>query len=40
MRMSMFGLSAPSEELFARFGFTPENVAEKALRSIEKASSN
>ena len=32
-----FGASAPAGKLFAHFGFTVENVVEKALASIEKA---
>ena len=32
--MESFGLSGKPSELFARFGFTPENVAEKAKQSI------
>lgn len=34
--MNGFGASAPGDELFKRFGFTPENVAEKALELLEK----
>ncbi|MBE7084886.1 MAG: transketolase [Clostridiales bacterium] len=34
--METFGLSAPAGKLFPHFGFTAENVAEKALASIEK----
>ncbi len=29
--MESFGASGPAEQLFARFGFTPEHVAETAL---------
>ena len=35
--MSTFGASAPAGKLFPRFGFTVENVVEKALASIEKS---
>jgi transketolase len=35
--MDTFGASAPAGKLFAHFGFTIENVVEKALASIEKA---
>ena len=35
--METFGASAPANVLFPHFGFTAENVAEKALSSIEKA---
>ncbi len=34
--MNTFGASAPAGKLFAHFGFTVENVVEKALASIEK----
>jgi transketolase len=34
--MSTFGASAPAGKLFPHFGFTAENVVEKALASIEK----
>ena len=34
--MESFGTSAPASKLFPYFGFTAENVAEKALASIEK----
>ncbi|MBQ8284570.1 MAG: transketolase [Clostridia bacterium] len=34
--MSTFGASAPAGKLFPHFGFTVENVVEKALKSIEK----
>jgi transketolase len=34
--MSTFGASAPASKLFTHFGFTVENVVEKALASIEK----
>ena len=34
--MSTFGASAPAGKLFAHFGFTVENVVEKALASIAK----
>ena len=34
--MSTFGASAPAGKLFPHFGFTVENVVEKALASIEK----
>ncbi len=33
--MTSFGASAPAGKLFPHFGFTAENVAEKALASIE-----
>lgn len=32
IKMNSFGLSAPMEKLFAHFGFTPENVAEAAVK--------
>jgi transketolase len=32
--MTSFGASAPAGELFKHFGFTVENVVEKALKSI------
>ena len=35
--MQSFGASAPAGELFKHFGFTVENVVEKALDSIAKA---
>ena len=35
--MNSFGASAPAGKLFPYFGFTVENVVEKALASIEKA---
>ena len=34
--MTTFGASAPAGKLFPHFGFTAENVVEKALASIEK----
>jgi transketolase len=33
--MTSFGASAPAGELFKYYGFTVENVVEKALKSIE-----
>ncbi len=38
--MDTFGASAPAGVLFPHFGFTAENVAKKALASIEKAKNN
>jgi transketolase len=35
--MTSFGASAPANELFKHYGFTVENVVEKALASIQKA---
>ena len=35
--MSTFGASAPANKLFEMFGFTAENVVEKAFRSLNKA---
>ena len=35
--MDTFGASAPANVLFPHFGFTAENVADKAMVSIEKA---
>ena len=35
--MNSFGTSAPAAKLFPHFGFTPENVAEKALASIQNS---
>ena len=35
--MDGFGASGPAKTLFDNFGFTAENVAEKALRSIENS---
>ncbi|MBE7077379.1 MAG: transketolase [Clostridiales bacterium] len=35
--MNSFGASAPAGKLFPHFGFTVENVVEKALKSIENA---
>lgn len=35
--MHTFGESGPAKELFKHFGFTPENVAEKAEFSIQRA---
>ena len=35
--MTTFGASGPAGKLFPHFGFTVENVVEKALQSIEKA---
>ncbi|MCH5148207.1 MAG: transketolase [Clostridiales bacterium] len=37
--MNSFGSSAPAEKLFEHYGFTKENVAEAAKRSINKAKS-
>ena len=34
--MNTFGSSAPAGVLFPHFGFTVENIVEKALASIEK----
>ena len=34
--MSTFGASGPAAELFVKFGFTVENVVEKALNVIAK----
>ena len=34
--MNTFGASAPAGKLFPYFGFTAENVAEKALASLAK----
>ncbi len=34
--METFGASGPYAKLFPMFGFTPENVAEKALRTLGK----
>ena len=34
--MESFGASAPAGKLFSHFGFTVENVMEKALKTIEK----
>ena len=36
LAMDTFGASAPANVLFPHFGFTVENVVEKALASIEK----
>jgi transketolase len=35
--MEYYGASAPGAELFEHFGFTPEVVADKARRSLERA---
>ena len=35
--MHTFGVSAPAKQVFEYFGFTKENVAEKAELSIQKA---
>jgi transketolase len=35
--MEGFGASAPAGVLFPHFGFTVENVVEKALQAIENA---
>ncbi len=35
--MTSFGASAPAKVLFEHFGFTVENIVEKALSSIEKS---
>lgn len=35
--MSTFGASAPANKLFELFGFTADNVVEKAFRSLNKA---
>ena len=35
LSMNSFGASAPAGKLFPHFGFTVENVVEKALASIE-----
>jgi transketolase len=37
LAMDTFGASAPANLLFKHFGFTVENVVEKALNSIKKA---
>lgn len=34
--ISEFGASAPAEKLFEHYGFTAENVCEKAMSSINK----
>lgn len=34
--MHGFGISAPFEKLYAYFGFTPENIAEKAKKMLKK----
>jgi transketolase len=34
--MSTFGASAPAGKLFPYFGFTVDNVVEKALATIQK----
>jgi len=34
--MSTFGASAPADKLFEMFGFTAQNVVEKAIRAINK----
>jgi len=31
-----FGASAPAEELFKEYGFTVDNVVEKALKLLER----
>ena len=36
--MTTFGASGPSQALYEHFGFTPENVAERARAVIERAS--
>ena len=33
--MNTFGASAPAKQLFEKFGFTVNNVVEKAIASIE-----
>ncbi len=33
--LDRFGASAPGEELFRHFGFTPENVARRARALVE-----
>lgn len=38
--MTSFGVSGPAKQLFAHFGFTKENVAEKAKLSIENVKLN
>ena len=38
--MHSFGCSAPANDLFRHFGFTSENVAEKAKLSIEKVNAD
>ncbi len=38
--MNEFGASAPANLLFTHYGFTVENVVEKALRSIKKSQEN
>ena len=37
--MESFGASAPANQLFEMFGFTADNVVEKAFRSLNKLSS-
>jgi transketolase len=37
--MDQFGASAPAGELFKHYGFTVENVVEKALQSLEACKS-
>ena len=34
--MSSYGASAPAETLYNHFGFTPENIADKARKLIKK----
>ena len=34
--MDTFGSSAPASQLFKKYGFTPENVTEKAFKAINK----
>ena len=34
--MNSFGASAPADQLFKLYGFTAENVVEKAFRTINK----
>jgi len=34
--MTRFGASAPAKILFERFGFTPANVAARAMKLVEK----
>ncbi|MDE7256475.1 MAG: hypothetical protein K2N50_00770, partial [Clostridia bacterium] len=38
--MTGFGVSGPAKELFNHFGFTAENIAEKAKLSIDNVKNN
>jgi transketolase len=38
--MDRFGASAPGPVCFEKFGFTPQNIAEAAKRSLDRVQKN